>query len=243
MKKLFDGLIGLWKVIFQTRIFDPTKVFAGKRVAIVGPADSAYEIQNSKYIDDFDFVIRVNKAPHSWNKEKAKFIGSKLDVLFHSFFENEDSGGGLLDEDLMNFFNVEYLVNPRSGFDSYRRTFNFFRKYKTDRTVYHLSLKFYNAMVAPFGELKPTIGYTALYSVLNSPCNELFITGFTFFKTPYAEGYRDHLIDKKANEKHFEKQGIHDADLEFRLFMKELSVNNCERVIYDRKLEGILKSN
>lgn len=37
-----------------------------------------------------------------------------------------------------------------------------------------------------------------------------------FFRTPYAQDYRDHLIDMKANQKHIYKQGLHDPELELK---------------------------
>jgi len=88
--------------------------------------------------------------------------------------------------------------------------------------------------------LKPTVGFTALVSALESECEELFITGFTFFKTPYAKGYRDHLIDLGENKKHFKKQGIHDADLEYKLFKTYLKDSKCKLVTLDNKLTQIL---
>lgn len=229
-------------MIFYIKIFDPRELFRNKKIAIIGPADSAYEKENGSYIDSFDYVIRINKAPHSWTKEKSIYIGSKSNILFHSFFENNTSGGGLINLNLYKNIGVKYLVNPRTTFPSYRRTFNFFRKYKTNTKVYHLPKSFYKGMVAPFGKLRPTVGYMALYSALNSGCDFLFISGFTFFKTPYASGYRDNLLDMKKNIEHIKEQGIHDVELEYELFKKNVENTSCKKVVFDNKLEKIIET-
>lgn len=242
MNKLLDSLKGLKLFSKNIRTINPQDLLRNKRVAVVGPADSAYEKENADFINGFDYVIRINKALHSWNIEKAKYIGNKSNIWYHSFFENQESGGGALDVQLMRKMGVEFVVNPRTEFQAYRRTFNFFRKYKSNLPVYHLDRAFYAKVIKPFPKkLKPTIGYTALFSALNGECEELFITGFTFFKTPYAKGYRDHLLDPKENKKHFKTQGIHNADLEFELFQKELHSSNCQKIVLDEKLKAILK--
>lgn len=198
---------------------------------------------NGKKIDSFDYVVRINKAPGTWNPENEKFLGSKTDLWFHSFFENKVSGGGPLSQEIFDARRISKVINPRTTFDAYRRTFNYFRKHGKPKNtkIYHLPNHFYQRMDERFPEdLKPTVGFTALVSALESACEELFITGFTFFKTPYAKGYRDQLIDLKENKKHFKKQGIHDADLEYSLFKDYLNNSKCKRVSFDNKLTQIL---
>ncbi len=240
--KLLNLIKGLWLMFFSTKIFHPEDIFKGKRVAVIGPADSAYEKENGKYIDEFDYIIRINKAAQSWTEEKSKYIGVRTDILYHSFFENNESGGGKLDLNLFKNLGINYLINPRTNFHAYRRTYNFYRKYRKEFPVYHLPNSYYKKMTIPFGNLRPTVGFTALYSVLNSGCGTVFITGFTFFKTPYAKGYRDQLIDLEENKKHFKEQGIHDADLEFNLFKKLLENHNCSTIQLDNKLQSILNN-
>ena len=229
-------------MLFFTRIFRPEKIFKGKRVAVIGPADSAFDKKNGNFIDGFDYVIRINKAAHSLTASKSEFIGSKTDILFHSFFENKISGGGPLDLYLFNKLNIKYLINPRSNFKSYRRTFNFFRKYKQNHKVFHLSKSLYKNMILPFGELRPTIGYTALYAALNSECEMLFISGFTFFKTPYSGGYRVQLADVNKSLNHLQKEGYHDVELEYSLFKENLKFKKCKTLLLDDKLNEILAS-
>lgn len=243
MNKITSSLKGLKLSLEGIKSFEPDKFFLGKRVAIVGPADSAFELENGDFIDQFDYVIRINKAPSSWSVKSEIYLGKRTDVWFHSFFENQESGGGPLCPEIFTDRNIGLIVNPRTSISAYRRTFNFYRKYKHAIPVYHLSSEYYSLLINKFPKnLRPTVGFVALFSALKSPCKELYITGFTFFKTPYAKGYRDHLIDLEENKKHFKKQGIHDADFEYQLFKNTLVESLCENVIMDNKLQKIVES-
>lgn len=242
MQRVIRAVGGLLMMPFFLKQFDPRKVFKGKRIAIVGPADSAFDVAKGSYIDGFDYIIRINKAVIKWDKSKQDYLGSRTDILYHSFFENDLSGGGELNFDLFNENNIEYVVNPRNDFNGKRLIFNFYKKYLQRQNTYLLSEDLYRKMMIPFGKLHPTIGYAALFSALNSSFAELFITGFTFFKTPYSEGYRDHLVDMKKNQAHIKEQGIHDPELEFQEFIKMLKINTKGRVLLDKQLKSIVAS-
>lgn len=239
--KFIKAFLGLLILPFNLRFFNPLSVFKNKRVAIIGAADSAFEIKNGEYIDDFDIVIRINKAIVNWNEKNEEYLGTKTDVLFHNFYENNHSGGGKLDFSLFNSRRINYVVNPNSDLSGVRLNYNFYKRYLKFNRTYILKPSLYKKMILPFGELKPTMGYAALWCALNSPCKELFITGFTFFKTPYSKGYRDHLVDMKSNERHIKNQGIHDPDLEFQEFLKIIKKIPSNKLVTDNQLKLIIK--
>ena len=163
-------------------------------------------------------------------------------MLFHSFFENDDSGGGPLDLGLFDALGIQFLVNPRSTLKGQRNTFNFFKKYLKPRTVFTLPRRTYAKICKPLGKFRPTIGFTALsYVIQEVQFNELFITGFTFYRTPFGKGYRDHMQSPEKVRSFMTNQGLHDVDLEFATFVKLLG--SCHRrVILDPTLDGILKN-
>lgn len=222
------------------KIFEPEEIFEGKRVAVIGAAASALEEANGAFIDSFDIVVRINKALFTWNPEQEKFIGRRTNVLFHSFFENQSSGGGPINEMAFAEFGVEYLVQPLNNYPGLRSQLNFYKRHLRPVKTYVLSKKNYRRMVADFGEWTPTIGFSALHSVLSSPCSELFISGFTFFKTPYAQGYRDHLLSPEANKAHIKKQGLHNPDLEFELFKRLLETSSCKTITFDKAINALI---
>lgn len=238
--KLLKAISGLFIMPWCIRIFNPDKIFKGKRIAIIGAASSAYEKELGKYIDSFDLVIRINKALTTWKNENEVFIGTKTNILFHSFYENNQSGGGPLDFQLYEQRNVQYVVNPNNNNEGWRLNYNFYKKYNLFKITYLLSKAYYQEMAQPFNGLRPTVGYAALYSVLKSPFKEVYITGFTFFKTPYSKGYRDDLVDMEANKRHIKAQGLHDPDIEFREFLRMLEKNKEKSIIMDDTLRAIV---
>ncbi len=219
------------------------KLLAGKRIAIVGAADSAFNTGKGSYIDEFDIVIRINKAPlllkgGTWKKD----IGSKTDILFHSFFENEKSGGGRLDLTLYGELNIRYIVNPISEYKGYRVIYNFYKKYLAHTPVYSLPRKMYLRIITGLGNYTPTIGFCALHAVLQTNFAELYICGFTFFRTPFGEGYRNEMKAPDQVRQFIKSQGLHHPDLEYSVFKELLHQNSNKRILVDDVLAGILTS-
>ena len=241
--KVLKAIAGLVIMPFCIRVFRPEKVFRDKRVAVVGAASSILSSPNGEYIDTFDIVIRINKALITWNNNTDQYTGRKVDMLFHSFYENEERGGaGKLDLQLFTKRNAQFLVQPRNNTEGLRIIYNFFKKYRKFHKVYILPRVFYKFLNSKFSGLKPTIGYCALHTALMSRCNEVFITGFTFFKTPYAKGYRDNLISLEENARHIKKQGQHSPEVEFKNFQDLLKLRKSKKIIVDTDLEKILSS-
>lgn len=224
------------------KIFKNRAVLKEKRIVVIGAADSAFTEKNGDYINNFDFIIRVNKAPHTLNEEKTPFIGSRTDILFHSFYENNESGGGPINFGLYDKQKVKYLINPNNNKNGKRAHLNYFKRNFYKRTTYLLPDKFYRQMTSNFKQWTPTIGYSALYTALNSGCSEVYITGFTFFKTPYANDYRDHFKDMEVNNQFIEKQAIHNPDLELIEFIREYDSAKRRNlnVILDPALQNIV---
>lgn len=240
-KKIYMAFMGFCLMLCKLRIFKP-KYLDGKRVAVIGPADSAIGTGNGKHIDDFDIVIRINKAPRLIeSKIYEDDIGHKTDILFHTFFENDLTGGGELNFDLYKKMGIKYVINPKSAAKGLRTILNFYKKYLTYQTVYILPFGFYRGMKKLFGQRNPTTGFSALYTALSSEFKELYITGFTFFKTPTAKGYRDHLKDPEIAAQWMKEVG-HDPDFEFNVFKKLLEKNKQKKIILDEKLLEILKT-
>jgi len=236
--RLIKAFLGLLIMPFRVRIFRPDKVFNNKKVAIIGPADSAYDRENGHAIDNYDYVIRLNKALITWNPQNVKYLGTKTDILLHNFHENLDSGGGgSLDWRLFNKFGVQYLIQPRFDKKGLQLMFNYFKKYlNTRELIYVLPKSLYKSIIERFGKYHPTRGYYALHTVLSVNCSEIFITGFTFFKTPYAKGYRDNIRDMDANKKHIKNQGLHNVDLEYSNFLKLIDETSIKNVLVDKML-------
>lgn len=240
LAKIFSALKGVILTLSYTRKFD-VNILRGKRVAIIGAANSAYNTNKGVYIDSFDFVVRVNKAPLLLRDGKGTHdIGTKLDILFHSFFENDFSGGGPLDFALYDKLGIRYVINPIPTYFGYRGIFNFYKKYLLRKEVYTLAYTPYKIMEKAFGHYRPTTGFCALHSVLEADFKELFITGFTFFKTAYADGYRDPMKEAEQAKKYIKDSNIHSPDIEYEEFKKLLRKNSFKKIEMDETLKQIL---
>lgn len=243
INKLSNAVIGLLLMSRNLKTFD-SSVLKNKRIVVVGPASSAYNNNKGKYIDDFEFVVRINKAPSLIKSGRFKDdIGTRTDILFHSFFENEFSGGGPLNFDLFNELGIKYVINPIPGYFGKRTVFNFYKKYLKAQKTYLLPKKDYNEIKPKFGAFRPTTGFSALQFLMNSNFKELYITGFTFFKTAYGDGYRDELKDVKANINFIASEKQHDPDIEFREFKRLLQENAHKNIRLDSELVAILDQN
>ncbi|PZX47636.1 glycosyltransferase family 29 protein [Algoriphagus chordae] len=247
MSRVSNYLRGLGLLALHFRAFD-FSLLKGKRVAIVGPADSAYSTGLGEYIDGFDFVVRVNRAPYIVATGKSKVdIGTRTDILFHSFHENDESGGGILDFEMYKKQSLKYLINPRNNKAGIQMTFNFYKKYPVSQKVFTLPKKLHQLVCEPLDEFRPTIGYLALMSLLHSAFSELYITGFTFYKTDFGAGYRDHIKTKEAAKDFIKKVGVHDIDKEYNSFLAAFKTIDSSKITLDPVLfriiqnEGIVK--
>lgn len=240
--KLSRAFLGLFLSLGYTRRF-PVEIFKGKRIAVVGPASSAYNTGKGEFIDSFDYVIRINKAPYLIKEGKfAADIGTRTDILFHSFFENEFSGGGALNFSLYDSLGIKYIVNPRPGYAGWRVRFNFFKKYLAARKIYTLKRRPFHEMKIHFGTYEPTTGLCAIKCVIEAEYSELYITGFTFFKTSYGEGYRDSMKEVEKTREYISKMKIHDPDLEFEEFKRILGENKQKNILLDQALQEIIRN-
>ncbi|MEM8939344.1 MAG: glycosyltransferase family 29 protein [Bacteroidota bacterium] len=242
IKKTIYYILGGLLYLRFTRNIRLDEIFRDKRVAIIGAADSAYQSELGDFIDQFDVIIRINKAPHviKENKHTDK-IGRKTDVLYHSFFENEKFGGGKLDFDLYDQIGIEYVINPISNSFGDRNIFNFYKKYLAKRMVYKVPRTQFQDNVLNFGKFRPTIGYLALCYCLEADFKELYISGFTFFRTNYGKDYRKELETAEQVRKTMREMQIHDPDLEFEEFMKRYNQNIHKHIIIDDTLKSIIK--
>jgi hypothetical protein len=243
LKKSYHFIYGFFLFIWFSRKLDLNRIFKDKRIAIVGAASSASGTGKGAYIDGFDLVIRINKAPQLLKNNKGTVdIGSKADILFHSFFENEQSGGGVLDVKMFDSLGIRFIVNPIAAYSGYRVIFNFYKKYLLHRITYRTDKRTYQQLVLDLKGFQPTIGFCALKACLESEFSELFITGFTFFKTAFADGYRDDIKESKDVRNFIKKAGLHNPDLEFEFFLKLLQENAQKNIVMDDTLTSIVNS-
>lgn len=243
MNKIIKAAWGLLLLIVYVRKFDKEK-FSNKRIAIIGPAGSTIGTGNGGYIDDFDLIIRINKSVlliDSNNHEND--IGKRTDVLFHSFYENNYSGGGPLNFEVYNRQGIKYVINPDGSFKGLRNSFNFYKKYIAREYTFILPRNIDRDIKVLLQGHKPTTGFSALYYLITSNFSELYIAGFTFFKTAYLPGYRDEMREANKVNQYIKQAGLHDPDREYYVFKQLLIENKNKKILLDDELSNIIKHN
>jgi hypothetical protein len=215
--------------------------FAGKRVAVVGPASSAYEKEMADYIDGFDVVVRVNRAVEQFEKkpERNKYVGTKTTLLFHQLMRHSLNTGEI-DGNLLRRYGVEHLVFNRSTTRSgIRKVLEYYEQNPNGYPITLLDRDLYRTICRPFEEpqrLRPTNGYIALAAVLMADFEEVYITGLTFYRTPYAPGYRDNA----ASYDQMLVEGWHNPDVEFEEFKKLVKSQPEKRILLDDGLKSLI---
>jgi hypothetical protein len=231
---------GLILTVFCTRRF-PLEILSGKRVVLVGPASTALQTGNGAFIDSFDFVVRLNKAPMQLSDGRfAADIGTRTDILFHSFYENEFSGGGPLDLALYSRLGIKYVIQPVPTLAGWRVIFNFYKKYMEAKRVFTLARRPFGELALSMTPFKPTTGLCAMKCLMESDISELHIIGFTFFRTAYGEGYRDEMKRADQAREYISKMKIHNPDQELREFIKMTKGVRNKKIVMDKALQNIV---
>lgn len=222
-------------------LFDPNWI-KGKRVALVGSADSAYKEELGAYIDGFDLVVRINKGVELVEGNEA-FVGTRTDLLFHCLYEAKAGGGSPVTLQLWkekDVKNIVFCYNEHSvPYGPLLRTFYF--KYKPQGIgVAHLPLGLSDNNFQKVLPFHPTTGFIALNSLLNCAPAELYVTGMTFYKTPFKPEYREGDLEFWKND--IKQNGVHNPELEFQV-AKQLYLQHPDVFKPDATLKAIFENN
>lgn len=214
-------------------------VYDNKKIIVIGPASCSLTYMAGEEIDKFDIIVRINKSPLTI-KGNEHLLGSRTDVLYHCCDEDHITGGGPLDIELIRRQRTRFVVYT---YADNKVAYNYYKAVlrHPDINFVRVRANFYKTLKSRYNSKMPTTGLQALNHILNSNFRELHITGFTFFKTPYANGYRDEYRSAEQASHLASSQGNHDPDDELRLF-KELycHVKLSKNIRLDSQLIGLL---
>lgn len=221
-------------------VFDD-EIYLGKRVIVVGPAASSLSYLPGAEIDKFDLVVRINKSPTVLAGKEAQ-LGSRTDILYHCCYEDPVNGGGKIDPDLLLQQGVQTVVYTYAE-NSYQH--HFFRcLWKYPSLCFSVtSADRYKELKGVFGNRVPTTGLQALMHIMQTQFAELHVTGFTFFHTAYAPGYRSGYETADKGRALAENSGNHDASLELQTFANAYARFHKEKnITLDPELAQLCRS-
>jgi GT2 family glycosyltransferase len=161
-----------------------------KSVAIVGPAPHIVGSKQKSKIDGYDEVVRINKALPI-PIELKEDVGTKTTILYNCLNPSIECGGPYMPETWKNE-GCKWIVCPYppvKPFDAdiarYIQTpQNDLIDFRTIDTRYYNTI--FNSM-----KTRPNSGFLAILDVLSYPFEEIYVTGFSFFKGGYYSQYRE----------------------------------------------------
>lgn len=193
--------------------------FVNKKVVVIGPGEGPTE-ELEAVVSSADICILVNKGYRSGHflslAKKAKKV-----ILSHCLYEDEERGGGVLDEATLAEINVQKIIYPLSEKNLHKHYLNVSRKLKKDFEIIAIKKDWYEKVVYRLDGYRPNTGFATLALLIQAGCKDLYIHGFTFFRTPYQSNYTDNLSKASDAISVIESGGNHNPDKDL-LFFKEL---------------------
>ena len=200
---------------FKWHNFDDN-TYKGKRIIVVGPASSSTSYMPGEEIDKFDYIIRINKSTlNLLGKEEQ--LGSRTDILYHCCDEDRITGGGPIDKNILIRQHNQFIIYT---YAEEKLEYNFYRMINKNPTIHFFKTppRYYYDLKNKYKANIPSTGLQALNHILSCEFKELHITGFTFFKTNYSDGYVDSHKSATAAYNLAKSSGNHDPDDELRIF-------------------------
>ena len=221
-------------------------ILSHKSVAVIGPAPNLENKNLGNYIDSFDIVIRINEFV---SEELSSDYGSRTDVLFlnlnnHSIELNKK----MFKQKKTSADNIKLIVCPRNSLhvspfheNNFVKEENIFQNYKligTDTELFHIGDKKNKYLEDQIG-CHPTVGTIALALLNEIDTKNIFIAGFSMYKTrlTYNKALYNFLKPFGFNNKN--KRG-HNTDKEIA-FLRSIFCEN-ENVNGDPYFKTIIKN-
>jgi len=209
----------------------------GKRVVIVGPAPSMDSSAQHDVIESFDVVVRVNEALPIAEVIKPD-VGARTDILYHCMLEKRGRDFAAL----VDSWNLKFLCSAFPNTRWYVKQNLDFLKRGVSCPYRILPLPTWKKLFKKLKSTTPNTGTTAIYDLLDHDIKELYVTGFTFYKGGYSQGYKGGDVDRDRDKtRQVELPEIeHDQVAQLQLMQKIWRSDS--RVSVDETLESILES-
>lgn len=184
---------------------DYKRFLTNKQVVLVGPASTLRGTKMGPTIDAYDVVVRIN---HAWPlpKDLQDDIGQRLDVLYHNLNPRNQP---LYRRHVLRMRRdgVKWVVSSHPA-----TRVRFRRRQQRFRRINKGAVKFRVIPQSIKTRLRRKVGSSnsglaAIVDLLRYPIKSLYVTGFSFYSTPYLKypSYRP-SFRKKAVEHHNQRR-------------------------------------
>lgn len=208
--------------------------FIDKTVVVIGPGEGPTE-ELEAAVRSADICVLINKGYRSGHFLSLAKIAKEL-ILFHCLYEDEERGGGVLDEIILAELNVSQIIYPLSEEKLHHHYLNASRKLRKEIKIISIKKSWYEKITHQLDGYRPNTGFATLALLAQSGCKNLYIHGFTFYRTAYQYHYRNNLPKIPDAIRVIESGGNHNPDKDFLLF-KEL-IRGRENI----QLSDVMKS-
>ena len=235
------------KYLFSTAAIDRNynNFLKNKTVAIVGPAEYISTSKQGSLIESYDLVVRINTG---WNppQELKEHTGTRTDIRYHSGAEFPNSGG-MWDLEKMIAHGVKYVcINYPKYLDYFHHDIKKFEKLNQDFGVpFHCwtDLELYLSFHHYLGTRMNT-GLAAIVDLLLYDIKELYVTGFTFYRTDFSKGFKPDGYYKNVILKEYNKEKetmINHAQIPQIKLLKLLDQTDT-RLVLDQEVKNVIES-
>ncbi|WP_197054799.1 hypothetical protein [Paracoccus sp. PAMC 22219] len=201
----------LYKRLKDQYTISPEK-FRGKRILVVGPANTVFDDLKSIDYSIIDIVVRMKNGIHTsldlWNEDSLR-----CDVLFHSF----GSGSQPVTLDDINHAGVKWIVHRTLKKSAFLDTLQAEEKFGNSAKVKIVPYEHYGVLSKRLGGYAPSTGMVCADFFLDAPFKSLAFVGFTFFSTRYVAGYNDQITSDAAALSKVKDAGHHSPSHEAQL--------------------------
>ena len=197
-----------WKSIRDYGRFDQSynEMLKGKRVVVVGPSPSLEGSGKGDWIDDFDVVVRINKA-FPVEEEMTKDIGTRTDIHYHCLCTDMHCGGPVFYQEMKDADVFVSCPYPKYVSPFYPDVTRFENDNKKWDLGFHVLDTNYFMDIADMLGTRANSGTLTILDLLCYDVKELHITGFTWFRDGWRKSYKDHtkIFGEEEGKKKEEK--------------------------------------
>ena len=213
----------------------------GKEVALIGPSWHTKGTKQSKSLEAYDIVVRVNRGYMIPDKVK-KDIGKRTDILYCSLSEHYFRHNCFTKKGL-KYINGKIKWICPTHYKAHRSNIKKLKKNNKDFeiNIHVVNNKIYGNIYREINK-NLTSGIVSIYDLLQYDIKKLYITGFTFYDTKVIGKKRMYYSQYKHDglKYHSKVFSAHNLKKEL-LFFKEIC-DKDKRIICDRVLVEIMEN-
>lgn len=224
------------KVLVDEKIYNQ---FRNKNIVLYIPGEPIND-DLLKQIEKADILVLVNKGYRI--KNILDYVNGATKIcLFHCLDQSEDTGGGVIDNKILNNIGIRELFYPFCE-DRFRSNMLYVIN-KNKFNIHIIPRRDYEILKNKIDNFTPNTGFATFWVLFNSSPKSIYVHGMSFYRTGYNSPYylkqHDEIIEL------IEHYGNHNPDCDFAYFKdllcnaKNVTVSQGMRMILNEPFKRI----